>query len=303
MPPKGALGQALALSPGQAKQWLDFVREHATTRLWVLLNLTFMLALRPSEACCLQGADFDLGADPPHLKIRKMVRTRKSPGNIPLVPAMVNWIRKLHKKGVSVRRKRKTSKGNKMYTDTFMMPCRGPIFKSRGGAGSKHLSYHGVWAQVRRLAARFEVAHPDHGFAAIRAHSGRASAITTLMTKNVPLPITMKFARHKAIKTHLRYERLVLSDVYSSLMQVEHPELAMKEQTAMCTALLEGSGTDVATTARPSVDPAPPPTTGKPGRPVLKPTTTFEDLIQWRREGLVNETEFQKLKTHLLSVE
>jgi hypothetical protein len=87
------------------------------------------------------------------------------------------------------------------------MPTSGRLFTSKISSDTTHYGYHGVAVQVKRLAEAYEAAHPLSGFARIRTHSGRASAITAMMAAFVPLPQSLKFARHsvKSLETHLGY--------------------------------------------------------------------------------------------------
>eukprot|EP00971_Amphidinium_carterae_P092061 1822894-Amphidinium_carterae.1 len=81
------------------------------------------------------------------------------------------------------------------------------------------MTFHAVWAAVTKLNKEFDKEYPGNDYQKIRTHTGRTTAITTLMGEGLPLPITMKFARHKpaSITTHLAYGQLTVQDVYNHL--------------------------------------------------------------------------------------
>ena len=75
---------------------------------------------------------------------------------------------------------------------------------------------HAVWSAVNKLAKAFAQKYPGNDIEKIRSHSGRATAITSMMGQGVSLPMSMKFARYKpgSLKVHLNYGQLTCMDVY-----------------------------------------------------------------------------------------
>jgi len=84
---------------------------------------------------------------------------------------------------------------------------------------NKPITYHAVWSAVNKLAAAFAKKYPGNDFEKIRSHSGRATAITSMMGQGVSLPMSMKFARHKpgSLRVHLNYGQLTCMDVYRAV--------------------------------------------------------------------------------------
>lgn len=72
---------------------------------------------------------------------------------------------------------------------------------------------------MNKLAAAFAKKYPGNDFEKIRSHSGRATAITSMMGQGVSLPMSMKFAMHKpgSLRVHLNYGQLTCMDVYRAV--------------------------------------------------------------------------------------
>ena len=159
--------QAPALSEQDWDSWCDFIKATHSCRLYVLIQLTCMFALRCGEAAMLTGEDFDLENSPASLRIPSEEGRNKSPGSIPILPEQVELIKLWRTEGVCSSIEKKTNKTHKMtYPDHFVLPSGGRCFKSRGTYGGEvmeqdHLSYHAVWAAVRGLANKMAKSDPS----------------------------------------------------------------------------------------------------------------------------------------------
>jgi len=81
------------------------------------------------------------------------------------------------------------------------------------------------------------------------------------------MSMSMRFARHApdSVRAHLRYGRLTVAHVYKYLLE-ERTRLQSMPVSSEVTGM-EGCG--------------------------------LKDLVQWRREGLLSEREFKRLKSQL----
>ena len=144
------------------------------------------------------------------------------------------------------------------------------------------MTYHAVWCAVRKLAVVYDTQFPGNDFHKIRTHSGRASAITTLMGQGVSLPMGMKFARHKpgSLAIHLRYGQLTCADVF-------HEVKKRKAETASSSRgppVVQPTGAGAAVAAAVSLF-----------------GTTMKDLVRWLENGHLTQAEFLKCKRALLA--
>ena len=220
-----AVGQAPALSTRDWARWVKFVLENHTTQMAVLIEFTGLFALRCGEACALNASDLLLKSNPPQLRVRKKKGSGKSPGNVPITAEKVEYLQQLQHEGISCNRQGKNRHGSWEIKDTFKIPSEGPVFaskKNKRKKKSKPITYHAVWAAVNKLAKAFAKKFPGNDFEKIRSHSGRATAITSMMGQGVSLPMSMKFARHKpgSLRVHLNYGQLTCMDVYRAVSNV-----------------------------------------------------------------------------------
>ena len=65
------LGSAVALSQEAWDAWLVFLLQHQGPRMYILVALTGLFALRASEAAMLRREDIHLQASPPYITSRK----------------------------------------------------------------------------------------------------------------------------------------------------------------------------------------------------------------------------------------
>ncbi|CAK9001063.1 Uncharacterized protein SCF082_LOCUS6766 [Durusdinium trenchii] len=219
---KSKVGQAPALSARDWQRWVKYVLEHHTTQMAVLIEFTGLFALRCGEACALKVSDLLLQANPPQLRIRKTKGAGKSPGSIPITPEKVEYIQKLQDEGLVWKRMGKNRHGSWNVMDTYKIPDKGHLFpskKRKRKEKNKPITYHGVWSAVNKLGKGFAKKYPGNDFEKIRSHSGRATAITSMMGQGVSLPMSMKFARRKpgSMRVHLGYGQLTCMDVYQAV--------------------------------------------------------------------------------------
>ena len=271
------LGQAPALTTRDWQRWVRHVLEQHTTQMAVLIQFTALFALRCGEACALTASDLLMDSDPPQVRVRKQKGSGKSPGTIPITPEKVDYVRELSNQGLSWKRKRSNRHGSWTVTDTYMLPEQGPLFpstKKKRRQKKQPITYHCVWSAVDKLSKSFSKKYPGNAFERIRSHSGRATAITTMMGQGVPLPISMKFARHKpgSLKVHLNYGQLTCMDVYRTIAGT-----ACGAQRAE--SLLPG------TFAR-GVHPL--------------SGVTLKNLVEWCKDGTISTQDFEKAKDALL---
>eukprot|EP00438_Fugacium_kawagutii_P035673 Skav231658 [mRNA] locus=scaffold823:31871:32764:+ [translate_table: standard] len=272
------VGQAPALSTRDWARWVKFVLENHTTQMAILIEFTGLFALRCGEACALKVSDLLLNANPPQLRVRKTKGAGKSPGNVPITVEKVQYLQQLQHEGVSCSRKGTNRHGSWAFTDTFKIPGEGPVFASKKHSRKKNrkpITYHAVWAAVNKLAKAFAKKFPGNDFEKIRSHSGRATAITSMMGQGVSLPMSMKFARHKpgSLRVHLNYGQLTCMDVYRAVTNAcQHEPLAP-------TMPMQQPG---------------------PGSGFLT-GITLKNLIEWHDAGKLNDQEFNSCKGMMLS--
>ena len=232
------LGSAMALSQKDWDHWTQFVLQNHSPRLYCLLMLTCMCALRCSEACMLRAEDFFLTGDTPKLRIPPEVGRAKSPGEVPLLPEQVTLIRQWMLTGVSAVMVRKVNQHcKKEVTGTYKIPDKGRLFSNRSTYKGKrlqydHLSYHAVWAAVKRLAKKFLDSRPDisGNWKQLRTHSGRMTKLTLMQGEGISLAVSMKYARHSknSVATHLKYGKLTCDQIHKNLM--EHRSKILSQQ-------------------------------------------------------------------------
>ena len=242
-----------------------------------LIQFTGLFALRCGEACNLTAADLKLQAFPPQIRIRKSPGSGKSPGTIPITAEKVAYIRELQDRGISWKRKKKNRYGSWEVEDKFILPGQGVLFPSRKSNRKKKslpITYHAVWSAINVLSKKFDRKYPGNDFEKIRSHSGRATAITTMMGQGVPLPLSMKFARHKpgSLRVHIAYGQLTCLDVYRAL---------------------SGNG------SKPPNDSLLPMRPGASDDPLGG--VSLKNLVDWHKGGMLCKKEFQKAKEALLS--
>ena len=222
-----ALGQAPALPLNMWKEWLKWLIQTAGPKIFFVVFLTGAFGLRCGEALALKREDLNLEAGIPKLVITgESAGARKSPGEVYVRAQHVKVIRKWLRGGIpNIRcKKHKHGKGKgKIITvaETYVIPKKGFLFRSRRNAARPFLHYHAVYDHIRRQAPKFR-AHLQKTqqqwgaeIAKLRPHSGRATLITELMGEGLTTALSMKYARHAptSYKVHLKYGRLTLQDV------------------------------------------------------------------------------------------
>jgi integrase len=106
------LGPAPALSAGDWDHWTTFILNNHTSRMYVLIMLTGMFALRCQEACMLNAEDIQLDNDPPQLVVKSEPGRAKSPGIVPIMPEQAELLKLWMRHGVTkIDRKRLINMG------------------------------------------------------------------------------------------------------------------------------------------------------------------------------------------------
>lgn len=227
MPPRRRYGQAPALRAVQWRKWLDWLKNHAGARTYLVIFLTGALGLRCSEALALKREDLCLGAAIPKVVVTGDTNgAKKSPGDVYVRKQHMDQLRGFLRDGVYAKRSRshKHGKGPKKqvsFTEHFIIPGEGYIFRARANACKGHLHYQAVYSHIKREALRFAKFLKDEcqpvspEVMKLRPHSGRATLITELMGEGMTTALSMKYARHSpdSFKVHLKYGRLTLEDV------------------------------------------------------------------------------------------
>ena len=189
--PKKTLGQAVALTAEDWHAWTQFILKEKGPRMYVLIMLTGMFALRAGEAAMLRRSDLMLDMTPPRLNIPKEKGRGKSPGQVPIMPEQIDVLRTWISPGVTaIRRKVLNQNGGSRCAGILSNPGKGTALCSQervqqkeGEAGSLVLSW-GVGScarackkvlqsvpisgrQVGTASDPFWPGHQDH------AHDGR----------------------------------------------------------------------------------------------------------------------------------
>ncbi|CAJ1407143.1 unnamed protein product [Effrenium voratum] len=312
---KKSLGQAVALSAQDWQSWAQFVLNEHGPRMYVLIMLTGMFALRAGEAAMLNREDLKLYMSPPRLCVPKEKGRGKSAGHIPIMPEQVQLLQTWISQGVtSSRMVALNQNGKRMITEKYELPAKGRLFAGRKMYNNKkvkqdHLSYHGVWSAVRKLAKKFCTAHPSAAskWEQLRTHSGRATKITMMMGEGVSLAMSMEYARHakSSIKTHLGYGRLTPNHVHSYLMQERSRQIGLlatmvqtppsspstktvKKRCRGKQALLPSRATDECQAVKKATPYS------------ALQDCTLKDVMQWQADGKLTDEEFGKIKDSLL---
>lgn len=311
---KKELGPAPALSERDWSRWVAFARQHHSNMVALIIQMTGAFALRCGEACQLKTEDFHLDADPPFLDIPGRPGANKSPGKVVMHPHWVREVEALQKSGVAtVPRKRENQFRKFTVKDEYTWPEQGYLFLTpRPGRGDVPITYHAVWSAVTKLAPMFDQKYPGNAFARIRTHSGRATAITTMLGQGVSVPIGMKFARHRpgSVGTFLRYGRLTERHVHQTLLNLPGPVglplgLASAPASASSAQADDGDGADAqhaAAAAAAAERQVPPAKRAKvsDGAGVVLEGVGLKDLMAWREAGHLSEAEFAAIKAALL---
>ena len=305
--PKKTLGQAVALTSEDWHAWTQFVLKERGPRMYVLIMLTGMFALRAGEAAMLRRSDLMLDMTPPRLNIPKEKGRGKSPGQVPIMPEQVQLLRTWISQGVtSVRRIVLNQNGAKDVREIYQIPEKGRLFVARATYNETkvqrdHLCYHAVWAAVRALAKKFCAAYPSSAakWEQLRTHSGRATKITLMMGEGISLSMSMEYARHakSSIKTHLAYGRLTTAHVHQYLLKERARQIGV-----LSDMLQQPKSQPVEERKR---------ITGKQNceqekkRKVSQPESilqgcSLKDVIEWHSSGKLSNEEFDKVKGRLL---
>ena len=274
------MAKALALSRVWWGRWLEHVRQTAGSRMFAIIWLTSALACRAGEVVCLQRGrkSNDIYLDGTVIDDTPTVNVRggKTPGRVYVRPEFVKDFRLMLKHGVITDRQVKTKHGKRTRKDVYMVPKSGYIFKARAKSKAKHLGYHAVWAAVEKCAKTFHKKFPGNDLDKIRTHSGRTSAITTMLGEGVPIRLSMKIARHAdaSYRLHLEYAQATNLDVHAHFVAKEN---AAAEPIA--------SKTNEARTKNPSsVD-------------------DLAKIIGWCEKGLLKPSEFARAKSMVLQAD
>lgn len=306
--PKKTLGQAVALTSDDWHAWTQFVLKERGPRMYVLIMLTGMFALRAGEAAMLRRCDLMLDMTPPRLNIPKEKGRGKSPGQVPIMPEQVHLLRTWISQGVtSVRRKVLNQNGAKDVQESYQIPEKGRLFVAKKTYHKKkvqrdHLCYHAVWVAVRTLAKKFCKAYPSAAakWEQLRTHSGRATKITMMMGEGISLSMSMEYARHakSSIKTHLAYGRLTTAHVHQYLLKER------ARQIGVLSDMLQHPKSQPGDEERKRI-------IGKQNckqakeRKVRQPESilqgcSLKDVIEWHSSGKLSDEEFAKVKGRLL---
>jgi integrase len=245
-------GQAPAPRQDQWKLWLEWLKARCGPRIYLVIYLTGALGLRCSEALTLKREDVNIDGAVPKVTIAGQVPgSKKSPGDVYVRKQHMHNLRHILKEGVTAKRTRghKYGKGTRKtvtFNEHWVPPTRGFIFQGREDAPKGHLTYHAVYAHVKRQARAFAKDLAAQGkpvgaeVAKLRPHSGRATLITELMGEGMCTAMSMKYARHSpdSYKVHLKYGRLTLDDVKEACDRLPSSRPRTKWSTWSTKALL-----------------------------------------------------------------
>jgi integrase len=246
--------QAPALSAKLWAAWLKYVLEHAGPRMYFVVFLTGAFCLRMGEALALKRQDLQLDADEPYVNVSgASVGARKSPGKVYISAKNLKIVKTAISRGITCKRQVNTRHGIRTRKETYDIPPRGFLFRSRANASQKHLSYQAAYYSIRALAPKFLANLQEEGrgnspeLANIRPHSGRATSITMLMSAGLSLGVTMKWARHAAgsVKVHLRYGQLTHSDVKRAVELVDSQSSEWPQVSGARTQILQKRLTEI----------------------------------------------------------
>ena len=156
-----ALGQAPALPLKMWKEWLNWLLETAGPKIFFVVFLTGAFGLRCGEAVALKREDLNLEAGIPKLVVTgESAGALQSPGEVYVRKQHVQVMRKWLREGIPNIRKKKHTHGNgegKLISvqETFVIPKKGYLFRSRRNATRPFLHYHAVYDHMRRQAPKF----------------------------------------------------------------------------------------------------------------------------------------------------
>lgn len=311
--PKKTLGQAVALTAEDWHAWTQFILKEKGPRMYVLIMLTGMFALRAGEAAMLRRSDLMLDTTPPRLNIPKEKGRGKSPGQVPIMPEQIDVLRTWISPGVTaIRRKVLNQNGAQDVQESYQIPEKGRLFVARKEYNKKkvkrdHLCYHAVWAAVRELAKKFCKAYPSAAgkWEQLRTHSGRATKITLMMGEGISLAMSMEYARHakSSIKTHLAYGRLTTGHVHKYLMEERARQIGklsdmLQQPKSQSAQPLENRKR---ITGKQSRQPEEDEEKKVSKRRILQ-GCSLKDVVEWHASGKLTGEEFAKVKGRLLEI-
>ena len=193
---KKKLGKANSL-PGQRwSLWLDFMREQAGGKYWLLLWLSSTLCLRVTQVARLKTSDFQLKKAKVWIgSFKKHAGTFK-----PLLPSVLKVIKKIKRSGV------------KSSCCAYKWPREGLLFPSRKGSRLPHMSKDTVGACIRRFRKSFvqkykrqfpDLCEPQAK--AIRSHSGRRHCVSKMSSADMSPNLIMGFAQIESYRVFRQY--------------------------------------------------------------------------------------------------
>ena len=231
----------------------------------------------------LCAEDLHLDRHIPSLTVVAEKGRGKSPGDVPIMPNQTQILKRLSKTGVKRWREVKNQHGKHRVLDKFVLPASGRLFPTTKSAKSGYVGVRGITKAIKKLALDFKKTHPGNGFNKLCSHSGRATEITLLMGEGVPLALTMKYARHApaSIRTHLKYGRLTVKDIYKYLDENrQHAHADPHSEPVKAAGILKRKAKQMSAL------------NGLEG-------CTLKDLVEWHQAKLLSLTEFRKAKSQL----
>ena len=193
---KKKLGKAHSLPGERWLDWLNYMKDHAGAKYFLVLYLTCALCVRATQAARLTCADF-------HFKKGRVwvARFKKHPGTFKtLLPSVLRFLKEVKRKGI------------KSAAGSFKWPKDGFLFPSRKKAKAKHMSKDVLGATIRRHRTNFLKAfrrkYPDledpEG-KTIRSHSGRRHCISKMVAHDMSPNVIMGFAQIESYRVFKHY--------------------------------------------------------------------------------------------------
>ena len=197
MPPaRNRIGKAHSLPGTRWTLWLEFMKEHAGGKYWLLLYLTSALCLRVTQVTRLKTSDFQFK------KGKVWVgKFKRHPGVFkPLLPSVLQVIKKVKRSGV------------KSTWNKYVWPRDGFLFPSRRGSQVPHMTKDTVGACIRKhrqaFVQKYKRQFPDlsDGQAkAIRSHSGRRHCVSKMSSADLSPNVIMGFAQIESYRVFKHY--------------------------------------------------------------------------------------------------
>ena len=206
-----ALGQAATLTPELWIRWMGHVLQNGSSWLFAALLLTHLLCLRISESLAIRAEDVAMRHRSIYIRpLKGQAAVRK-----PLLPAVMQVLLQLQKKGVRQKRARNAgSRGLVHEIDHWKWPEKGPLFPSTRQDAKSHLRNKNT---VCKLVSRLRAGFLHVTDKPVRSHSGRHSMVNMLRQSGIPDSVAMFYARINDKKTFDKYGCVTDTQAYDIL--------------------------------------------------------------------------------------